>query len=48
MEWEQYFDENKLKTIMEEAGCEVNVLSQIDANDEKEGIFSAWIGMVKK
>lgn len=48
MEWEQYFDENKLRSYME-AFCEkVTVIHGLRLNEEiSSSLFSAWIGRRK-
>lgn len=48
MEWEQYFDEDKLKSCMEVYCEEVQVIHGLRINEEEtSSCFSAWIGKRK-
>ncbi len=48
MEWEQYFDENRLKLCMEAFCEEVQVIHGLRINEEEtSSCFSAWIGKRK-
>ena len=44
--WEQWFDTEQLKTLMEEQGLKVEVLKNIPYNekDGSDGLYVAWIG----
>lgn len=47
-DWEQWFDEHELTQIIKEYCSEVHVEKQISFDDnEANGLFYAWIGMVK-
>lgn len=46
-EWEQWFDEQELATIMQEHCASVEVLHSVDYEDHYENLFSVWIGIVK-
>ena len=47
-EWEQWFDEDELASIMQDVCSDVSVISDVYYEDHfKENLFSAWIGVVK-
>lgn len=43
-EWEQWFEPNKLKDIMQKQGLEVQIKENIPYEDKADGLFVAWIG----
>lgn len=47
-EWEQWFDQEELKNIMQKY-CDIVEVRQVSDSDEelKAGLFLAWIGKVK-
>lgn len=47
-DWEQWFDENKVKQIMNKYCSSVEIIHNVEALDnEKKDLFSAWIGVKK-
>ncbi len=46
-EWEQWFDENELKTIMDRYCSSVEVKKRITYEKDDYGLFYAWVGKVK-